>query len=798
MDFREFLNKGFVILDGGMGTLLQSKGLCGGEAPEGWNISRPEIISAIHKEYYDGGSNVVSTNTFGANILKYPEDRLRAIISAAVDNAKRARDESIGEGERFIALDIGPTGRLLEPLGDLSFEEAAAVFGKTAEIGAFLGVDLIFIETMNDSLETKAAVVGVKEACDLPIMVSNAYCENGKLLNGASAASMAIMLEGLGVDAYGANCSFGPEKLLPVARELLSYASVPVLLKPNAGMPRVVDGQTRFDVSPAEFAASLASAAEEGVRIMGGCCGTAPPYISALCDALRDRSPLPLKEKDFTAVCSYGRELFFGKEPILIGERLNPTGKKRLKEALLKGDTSYILSEALSQQEAGVHALDVNAGMTGIDEAETLRGLVKEIQRVCPLPLQLDSASPQALEAAMRVCNGKPLINSVNGKAGSMEKIFPLVKKYGGVLVALTLDEEGIPETAEGRLAVAEKILNEAQNYGIKKRDIIFDPLAMAVSADGKAPEVTLRTLKLIRENLGCHTVLGVSNVSFGLPCRSTLTSVFFALALENGLSAAIMNPLSAEMMGTYRSFRALKGLDASCIDYMSAMSALKTESISPDTKLSLREAVERGLSLQAKELTEALVKTKAPLDIVKGELIPALDRVGADYEAGRVFLPGLISAADSAKAAFEIIKKASSGADYSKGTFVIATVEGDVHDIGKNIVSLVLENYGYRVIDMGKNVPAEDIVRKVKETGAAYCGLSALMTTTVSAMERTVELLKKEAPFCKVLAGGAVLTEEYAKKMGAIYAADPMEAVRILEGEKNEIKRKNKEQRSF
>ncbi len=532
MNFREYLNSNIVILDGGMGTLLQEKGLCPGEYPERWNLSHPEVIREIHTAYLDAGSNVISTNTFGANGLKFNDEELQRIIFAAVANARKAIENSKTKKESFVAFDVGPTGKLLKPFGDLDFEEAVTLFKKSIKIGVEAGVDLIFIETMNDSYETKAALLAAKETSQLPVMVSNAYGEDETLMTGATPEAMVAMLEGLGADAIGANCSLGPKQLKGVAKRLLRSASVPVLLKPNAGLPKVLNSKTVFDVSAAEFAEELDQIVDEGVRIVGGCCGTTPEYISLLNKAIDGKKPLVLSEKNQTVVSSYHHSVVFGTDPILIGERINPTGKKRFKQALLENDIGYILGEGVKQKEAGVHVLDVNVGLPDINESEMLTRAVTELQAVLDLPLQIDTADPTAMEAALRRYNGKAMINSVNGKEESMEKVFPLAKKYGGVVVCLTLDENGIPETAEGRIAIAKKILEKAEEYGIAKKDLVFDTLALTVSADSKAAVETLKALRYIREILGCHTSLGVSNISFGLPVRDAINGTFFAMAL--------------------------------------------------------------------------------------------------------------------------------------------------------------------------------------------------------------------------------------------------------------------------
>ena len=791
MNFKEFLKNNIVFLDGGMGTLLQKKGVLGTGYPELLNITHPEIITGIHKEYYDSGSNVVCTNTFGANSLKFDSKTLDDIIRTAVENAKKARENTVNTGEKFIALDIGPTGKLLEPMGGLSFETAVSVFKETVLLGVKYGVDLINIETMTDSYETKAALLAAKENSTLPVIVTNAYDKNGKLLTGATPAAMVALLEGMGADAIGANCSLGPKQLIPVAEEYLKYASVPVVLKPNAGLPVVENGKTVYDVGADEFSADLVSLIEKGVRVAGGCCGTTPEYIKRLTEKAAGVLPVPVTEKDNTVVSSYSHAVFFGDSPVLIGERINPTGKKRFKQALLERDMEYILSEGLTQADKGVHILDVNVGLPEIDEGQMLYESVRALQGVTDLPLQIDTSSHSAIEKALRAYNGKALVNSVNGKKESMEAIFPLVKKYGGAVIALTLDENGIPETASGRVEIAKKILKKASEYGISKKDIVFDPLALTVSADNNAASVTLEAVKRIKTELGCHASLGVSNVSFGLPARDGINSVFFALAMENGLSAAIMNPYSVDMMRTYYAFKALKGMDKNCAEYISRagefvssfQSASQNNTAITGTS-PLMDAVIKGLKDKAVEITKELLFSKAPLDIVNEDIIPALNKVGEGFEKNIIFLPQLLTSAEAAKQAFEQIKAASAKSEEAaKGKFVLATVRGDIHDIGKNIVKLLLQNYGFEVIDLGKDVPPEVIVKTAVETGAPLVGLSALMTTTVPAMEETIKQLRAHAPFCKIVVGGAVLTEEYAASIGADkYAKDAMETVRYAE----------------
>ena len=786
MNIRDFIKNNIVYLDGGMGTLLQKSGLQPGELPERWNISHPEVIKEIHKSYYDSGSNIVNTNTFGANSLKFGTDELSEIIYHAVKNADEARKASSGKQEKFIALDVGPTGKLLKPLGDLDFEDAVKAFAEVISLGVKYGVDLITIETMNDSYETKAAVLAAKENSDLPIIVTNAYGENGRLMTGADPAVMAAMLEGMGVDAIGANCSLGPKQLMGVMDELLKYCSVPVAFKPNAGLPKSDGKVTFYDVDAEEFAQDIKLAVANGVRIVGGCCGTTPEYIKKVCELTRDMRPKEIEKKTYSVCTSYNKAVFFGEKPILIGERINPTGKKRFKQALLENDIGYILQEAVNQQAKGVHVLDVNVGLPGIDEAQMLTNSVCELQCVTDLPLQIDSSDPVAMESALRRYNGKAMINSVNGKEENLNAIFPLVKKYGGFVVALTLDEKGIPSTVDGRMKIARKILLTAALYGINKKDIIFDPLAMTVSADKTSAITTLETVKKITEQLGCNTSLGVSNVSFGLPSRDLVNAAFFTTAMENGLSAAIMNPYSERMMEAYYSFNVVKGLDENCMDFINFASQQEVQpTAKQESSLTLKEAIEKGLKEKASEITTAMLGNSAPLDIVNAHVIPALDNVGKRFEEKKLFLPQLLMSAEAAKASFEVIKATMSadGSSVKKGSIVIATVHGDIHDIGKNIVKLLLENYGYNVIDLGKNVPPETVLKAVTDNHAPLVGLSALMTTTVPAMEETVKLIKENAPWCKTVVGGAVLTQDYADKIGADkYAADAMETVRYTE----------------
>ncbi len=796
MSLKDLLSDNIICMDGGMGTLLQAAGLAPGEQPERWNLSHPDTVRAIHRAYLDAGSRVITANTFGANPWHYTDKELSEIIPAAVQNVRAAIADA-GVSNAYVALDIGPSGKLLRPYGDLDFEDAVAAFAKIVRIGADAGADLVLIETMNDCAETKAALLAVKENCSLPVFVSNVYGSDGKLMTGAEPEAMVAMLEGMGADAIGANCSLGPRQLTTVAKRLLDCASVPVLLMPNAGLPRADEnGNTVYDVDAEGFAEIMADMVSLGVRLPGGCCGTTPDHIAKMTARIGNIVPTPIIKKNDTVVSSYTHAVKFGNAPLLIGERINPTGKKRFKQALIEGDSQYILDQGLAQAEQGAHLLDVNVGIPEIDEPSVLCRTVSALQAVTDLPLQIDTANPAAMERALRAYVGKAMINSVSGKQESMDAVFPLVKKYGGVVVALTLDERGIPDSADGRIEIAERILQEAARYGIDQKDIVFDTLTMTVSTDPKAATHTLRALKYIREQIGCHTVLGVSNISFGLPEREVLNSHFFALAMENGLSAAIMNPGSAAMKNAYLSFCALRGLDAGCADYISRVTPVGASASAPTTANKdalppLQHAILKGLAKAAAKETDTLLACTAPLDIINVHVIPALDLVGARFEQKTLYLPQLLLAAEAAKAAFERIKAQASAqsADEAQMPFVLATVEGDIHDIGKNIVKLLLENYNFKVIDLGRNVPAEDILAAVQAHHAPLCGLSALMTTTVPAMERTIALLREQAPDCRIVVGGAVLTADYAARIGAHhFGSDAMETVRYAERVRKEL----------
>ena len=797
MNIRERLGKELLFLDGGMGTLLQAEGLAPGELPETWNIEHPEKVEAIHRRYYEAGSDVVLANTFGANVCKFHDDRytVEEVIRAGIANAKRA-GEQIGK-ETYVALDMGPTGKLLKPMGDLDFDDAYEAFAEAVRYGEKYGADLIHIETMSDTYEVKAAILAAKENSSLPVFVTMIFDERGKLLTGGDVPSVVAMLEGLRVDALGLNCGLGPKQMLPILNDLRRYTSLPIIVKPNAGLPKQKNGETYYDVEPDEFARIMQEVVKEGACVIGGCCGTTPEHIKKLVEECKELPLREIEKKHDTIVSSYGQAVILDDMPRIIGERINPTGKKKFKEALKNEDMDYILKEAITQQDKGAHILDVNVGLPDIDEPAVMVEAIREIQSVTSLPLQIDTVDETAMEAAMRIYNGKPMVNSVNGKQVSMDEVFPLVRKYGGVVVGLTIDEEGIPKDAEGRVRVAGKIINEAAKYGIDKKDIVIDVLTMTISSEKDGAKVTLEALKRVREEFGVRTVLGVSNISFGLPRRPIVNSYFYAMAMQNGLTAGIINPSSEDMMKAYRSYNALMGFDENCTNYISTYAGT-TETVTVQAsqaaaaagnapkaagvEMTLKYAIERGLKEEALNITSDMIGTREPLEIIQEELIPALNVVGEGFEKGTVFLPQLLMSADAAKIAFAVIKDvlASSGQEEEKKEkIILATVKGDIHDIGKNIVKVLLENYGFDVIDLGKDVPPEAIVEKAVEENVTLVGLSALMTTTVVSMEETIKLLREKKPDCKVMVGGAVLNQDYADMIGAdFYGKDAMQSV--------------------
>ena len=828
-DLRKRLGKERLFFDGGTGSLLQAAGLKPGELPETWNLTRADVIIDLHKQYLDSGCHIFNTNTFGANRLKYP-DNLDDIVTASIRLGKEARRLANREDDAYVALDIGPTGKLLEPMGDLPFEEAVDIFADLVKIGVREEADLILIETMNDSYEAKAALLAAKENSDLPVLLTCVFDEGGKMLTGGTPESMVAMAEGLGVDGIGTNCSLGPAAMLSTVKRLVAAASVPVLVNPNAGLPESIDGQTVYNVDAHEFAKEMKDIVEAGAHAVGGCCGTTPEYIQALIAEVEDIPFIPPAPKHKTVISSFSRTALIGDEsqPLIIGERINPTGKKRFKQALIDHDIDYIISQGLEQEKAGAHALDVNVGSPEVDEVELIQEVIGKLQSILPLPLQIDTSNVEAMEKALRMYNGKALINSVNGKEETMEAVFPLVKKYGGVVIGLALDEDGIADTADGRVAVARKIYERAADYGIAKENVIIDGLCMTVSADPESALVTLETIRRIHDELGGNTILGVSNISFGLPARELINSYFFAMALQAGLSSAIINPNNKAMMQAYRTYCALSGKDTNFTNFITAyqnyetpdkrvqkavddykrkvLSALdldgadlshignvKKETDTPSAPDAtkdetygnkLMEAVERGMAGPAAEATHNALLTRNALDIINEDLVPALDNVGQGFEKGTLFLPQLLMAAEAAKAAFAVVKEALTDAPQeTKGKVILATVKGDIHDIGKNIVKVLLENYGYQAVDLGRDVDPETIVETAVKEDIRLVGLSALMTTTVVNMEETIRLLREKKPDCKVIVGGAVMTKQYADSIGAdCYGKDAMSTVRYAD----------------
>lgn len=793
MDIREELGRRIIFFDGGLGSLLQERGLKPGELPETWNLTRPEVLYDIHRAYLDAGADIILANTFGANGFKY--DNLEEIVTAAIVNAKKAVADS--GRKAYVALDMGPTGKLLKPMGTLDFEECVSIYADVVRYGAKAGADLILIETMSDTYELKAAVLAAKENSNLPVVATVVFDEHHKMLTGATPEVVVAMLEGLRVDAIGMNCGLGPKQMKPIFETMARYASIPLVITPNAGLPRSENGKTVYDVGPEEFAEDMEEIINMGAWMAGGCCGTTPAHIKALTERCFGITPKPLTDKDYTIVTSYSTAVELGGRPVIIGERINPTGKSKFKQALRDNNMEYILEEGVKQADSGAHILDVNVGLPEIDEPAMMRRTVYELQSVLPLPLQIDTTDPVAMEQAMRIYNGKPMINSVNGKEEIMHQIFPLVQKYGGTVVGLALDEAGIPDTAEGRLAVAKKIYDTAAQYGIKPKDIVIDALTMTMSTDNNSANITLDTVREIKAH-GGRTVLGVSNISFGLPQREVINSGFFLMAMQAGLSAGIINPNARAMIQAYDTYCVLGGFDSQCMSYIEkyavaeptpvaqTVTSVKQAGKAVSGNLSLTDCIVKGLKEQAYKATKEELGTKDTMEIINGELVPALDIVGKGFEKGTVFLPQLLMSAEAAKAGFEAIKEyvSSQGTNQEKkATIVIATVKGDIHDIGKNIVKVLLENYGYDVIDLGKDVPPETVVDKVIETHAPLVGLSALMTTTVVSMEETIKKLHESAPWCKIMVGGAVLTQEYADMIGAdFYGKDAMQSVYYAE----------------
>lgn len=781
MKLEELLGKRLVFVDGGMGTMLQAAGLTGGEAPERWNLTHPETVAEVHRAYLAAGCDIVTANTFGATGARFGAE-LQKVIQAGVKLARQGVEEA---GHGFAAFDMGPTGKLLAPYGELPFQEAVSLYRQAAAWGAEAGADLIIIETMGDPYEMKAAVLGAREACDLPILATMMADVNGRLLTGGTVETMAVLLDGLGVTALGLNCGLGGPEMLPLLRRIRRVTERPLLCSPNAGLPRMEGGRTVFPAGPEAFAQAQRELAQAGAWLLGGCCGTTPEHIRAMVAACREVTPAPVPPVTETWISSGSEAVCLDHGPVVIGERINPTGKKRMQEALRTGDVNYLLKEAVNQSAAGAAVLDVNVGLGGVDEAAWMERAVSAIQGVCTCPLQLDTADPEALARGLRAYNGKALINSVSGKQEVMDQVFPLAKRYGGTVVALLLDEEGIPDTAEGRVAIARRIMAEAARYGIAKRDLVMDALTMTVSTGERNALVTLETLRRCREELGVRTVLGVSNISFGLPQREKLAGPFLTLALGAGLDAAILNPLSEAMMDAWQAALTLTGRDKGCRAYLEHFAGAAPVKSGAQAAFSLEEAVRRGLRAEAERAArERLSEGEAPMDLVEKRLLPALTQVGDGYEAGTLFLPQLLMSAEAAQGAFALVQQAlgeKSTGMRRQGRIALATVEGDIHDIGKNIVKVLLESYGFEVLDLGKNVKPEQVLAAVRAEKLHMVGLSALMTTTVPAMERTIALLRREAPDCRVVVGGAVLTPELAAAIGAhAYARDAMDTVRF------------------
>ncbi len=770
-----------VFFDGATGTMLQKYGLPAEKLGEAFNIERPNTVLRLHKSYLRAGADIIKSNTFCANELKetaigYP---VTQVVCEGVALARRAVAEM---KKGFVALDIGPLGVLLEPMGQMKFEDAVSIYKKTINAGA-ANADLILFETMSDLYEIKAAIIAAKECCDLPIFVTATFDEKGKLLCGADAQTFALTCEGLGANAVGINCGFGPDTAQNIIEKIAKVSSVPVIANPNAGLPIIEGENTSYTMTPTEFGYAMAEIVKSGAQIIGGCCGTTPDHISSAYGCCSHNPPARITDKGLCAVTSYGKTVIIGNaRPVIIGERINPTGKPKLKAALRAGETDYMISEALSQIKAGADILDVNVGIPDIDEKARLCDTVKAIQKVCTAPLQIDTSNPSAMEVALRLYNGKPMVNSVNGSKKSMLSVIPLVKKYGGVMVALTLDENGIPETVEGRVKIASRIIKVAEACGIARKNIVFDTLAMTAAASAESAKLTLDSMVAIRERFGVQTVLGISNVSYGLPERDLINSVFLTEALAKGLSGAIMNPLSEQMKKTFLARLAILGMDKNCEKYIACVS----ESDEGETVKNLYDAIVKGLAEKAAEFATEELKEKASATIIDEMIIPALNTVGQDFESNKIFLPSLLTAAEASEAAFAKIKQsldASGSKQQTKGKILIATVKGDIHDLGKNIVKAMLSNYGYEVIDLGKDVASETIAETVVKENIPLVGLSALMTTTAPAMAEAVKAVKDVAPECKIMVGGAVITSEYAEKIGAdIYAKDAIAAVRAAD----------------
>ena len=788
VEIREYLKDHILIFDGAMGTMLQKEGLPIGDNPEIFGIKNPHKLLKIHKKYLEAGSNVLTTNTFGCNELKVNKlgYTVEEVIDRAVSIAKQAIEESDKSKPRFVALDIGPIGEMLEPMGTLSFDRAYEIFKRQAIQGEKSGADLIIIETMMDLYEAKAAVLAAKENTNLPVICTMTFDENGRSFTGCLPEAMVATIEGLGVDALGVNCSLGPKQLLPIVKTITELANVPVIVQANAGLPVIKEGQAVYEMNDEEFFQGVKKFVDLGVSIVGGCCGTNETFIKKICDNIEKLQKKEPKRRKSTIVCSAVKYIDI-QGPTIVGERLNPTGRQPLIDAYVSGNNDYVINLALEQSNEGSEILNVNVGVPDLDEEKTMKRVIKGIQEVVDVPLQLDSSNVKALEAGLRYYNGRTIVNSVNGKEKSLETILPIVKKYGACLVGLTLDENGIPSTAEGRFNIAKKIVERAEQYGIKRQDIFIDCLSLTVSAQQDEAMETIKAIKMVKENLGCKTILGVSNISFGIPNRKALNNTYLNLALGAGLDLAIINTEDRRMVESIDAYKVISNMDKGCLDYIEKFKFVSNDNKTKERKnydnLTLEDAIERGLKEEAKDLTLKILESHDEHFVLDKVLIPALDVVGTKYDKGELFLPQMIQAAETVKVSLNIIKErlSKNNNTSSKGKIIVATVQGDIHDIGKNIVKIMLENYGYEVIDLGKDVPIEEVVKRAKEENIQLIGLSALMTTTVENMKKTIKALKENNINARVFVGGAVVTEEYAQKINAdYYSKDAKSAVEI------------------
>ena len=788
VEIREYLKDNILIFDGAMGTMLQKEGLPIGDNPEIFGIKNPHKLLKIHKKYLEAGSNVLTTNTFGCNELKVNKlgYTVEEVIDRAVSIAKQAIEESDKSKPRFVALDIGPIGEMLEPMGTLSFDRAYEIFKRQVIQGEKSGADLIIIETMMDLYEAKAAVLAAKENTNLPVICTMTFDENGRSFTGCLPEAMVATIEGLGVDALGVNCSLGPKQLLPIVKTITELANVPVIVQANAGLPVIKEGQAIYEMNDEEFFQGVKNFVDLGVSIIGGCCGTNETFIKKICDNIEKLQKKEPKRRKSTIVCSAVKYIDI-QGPTIVGERLNPTGRQLLIDAYVSGNNDYVINLALEQSNEGSEILNVNVGVPDLDEERAMKRVIKGIQEVVDVPLQLDSSNVKALEAGLRYYNGRTIVNSVNGKEKSLETILPIVKKYGACVVGLTLDENGIPSTAEGRFNIAKKIVERAEQYGIKRQDIFIDCLSLTVSAQQDEAMETIKAIKMVKENLGCKTILGVSNISFGIPNRQALNNTYLNLALGAGLDLAIINTEDRTMVESIDAYKVISNMDKGCLDYIEKFKFVSNDNKTKERKnydnLTLEDAIERGLKEEAKDLTLKILESHDEHFVLDKVLIPALDVVGTKYDKGELFLPQMIQAAETVKVSLNIIKErlSKNNNTSSKGKIIVATVQGDIHDIGKNIVKIMLENYGYEVIDLGKDVPIEEVVKRAKEENIQLIGLSALMTTTVENMKKTIKALKENNINARVFVGGAVVTEEYAQKINAdYYSKDAKSAVEI------------------